>query len=792
MLKLTWYGCSIHDVLEMTVIDALDSFAAVEDPRKRGAGIGRDLQFLVDVGVGYLRLDQSLSTLSGGEAQRLKLAAELTRTGNVYVMDEPTTGLHPADIDCPARHRSAHRGRQHGESSSSTTSTSSPLPTGIVDLGPEGGRDGGANVAGARAWLLTTAVMVGAVGSPVAVAGGLTTTWYFPQHEHRYLREGVVRGLLRSPARPAECCGRDLMIEQTDLLGRLERVEKSRGGWTARCPAHDDREISLSIWHEDEVRWRLECRVGCTPEKIAGAIEIAVSQLQADQVVRYRYDESYEVVRIGMKDFRQRRRDDGGWTFDMTGVAPRLYGFKALRKASPASHGRPVIVVEREEYVNRLVSRLGDRMLATCCPGGLGKWEATHIEQLKDAGVVQVAVIPDDDAESRADAHAVACAFHAAGLNVRVIDLPSPVKDVSAYLDRYKGNDLAALVEAAPQFTGPVPTRLSEVSAEPVSWLWLGWIPEGSVTVLDGNPGVGKTLITFDLAARVSTGRTMPDGQPGPGKPAAVVLVTRDDVTGTVMPRLDIVGADMTRIDHLPRDGDHLPTDADLGTIFGAVVAAKARLVVLDPLLSIVPPSDASYTDQDLRNTLTKLARLAARTRTAVLVTRDLYWGKEDQMLERGDGIRTIGGVWTRLVAGPDPADDRRAVLRRMALDRSTKSVASVQFAVVVVNAAGVPAIAWDTPPHAHESTPRRARPRRQRRPALDVAVEFLRELLADGPLSMAEVAQAADSAGITIPTLRRAKSLLEIESKKQGQPGSDSQAWMWVLPPKVINMHRM
>ena len=92
---------------------------------------------------------------------------------------------------------------------------------------------------------------------------------------------------------------------------------------------------------------------------------------------------------------------------------------------------------------------------------------------------------------------------------------------VSAYLDKHTESDLAALIEAAPPFTGPVPTRLSEASAEPVPWLWPGWIPEGSVTLLDGRPGVGKTLITLDLAARVSRGHTMPDGQPGSGKPSS-------------------------------------------------------------------------------------------------------------------------------------------------------------------------------------------------------------------------------------------------------------------------------
>ena len=74
VLKLTWHGRSIHDVLEMTVADARGYFASVEEPRKRSAGIRRGLQLLIDVGVGYLRLGQSLTTLSGGEAQRLKLA----------------------------------------------------------------------------------------------------------------------------------------------------------------------------------------------------------------------------------------------------------------------------------------------------------------------------------------------------------------------------------------------------------------------------------------------------------------------------------------------------------------------------------------------------------------------------------------------------------------------------------------------------------------------------------------------------------------------------------------------
>ena len=183
VLELSYHGHSIHDVLEMTVADALRFFASVEGLRIRGAGIGRGLQILDDVGVGYLHLGQSLSTLSGGEAQRLKLASELTRTGNVYVMDEPTTGLHPADIDrlLGIVDRLIAGGNtvvviEHNLDVIAAADW-------IVDLGPEGGRDGGA--------ILT-------VGTPETIAAHHATS-----HTGRYLKERLAEPPDRTAAIPS-------------------------------------------------------------------------------------------------------------------------------------------------------------------------------------------------------------------------------------------------------------------------------------------------------------------------------------------------------------------------------------------------------------------------------------------------------------------------------------------------------------------------------------------------------------------------------------------------------------
>lgn len=142
-LEVKYKGKNIYDVLEMTVEEGLEFFSAV--PK-----IQRKLQTLYDVGLGYIKIGQPATTLSGGEAQRVKLSTELSRraTGRtIYILDEPTTGLHTADV-----HRLIevlHTLVENGNSVLVIEHNLDVIKTAdhIIDLGPEGGDKGGMIVA---------------------------------------------------------------------------------------------------------------------------------------------------------------------------------------------------------------------------------------------------------------------------------------------------------------------------------------------------------------------------------------------------------------------------------------------------------------------------------------------------------------------------------------------------------------------------------------------------------------------------------------------------------------------
>jgi len=142
-LDVRYKGRNVHEVLQMTVEQAAEFFGVVP-------AIARKLQTLLDVGLGYIKLGQSATTLSGGEAQRVKLSLELSKrdTGRtLYILDEPTTGLHFHDIDLLLR--VLHRLRDHGNTVVVIEHNLDVIKTAdwVIDLGPEGGEGGGCVIA---------------------------------------------------------------------------------------------------------------------------------------------------------------------------------------------------------------------------------------------------------------------------------------------------------------------------------------------------------------------------------------------------------------------------------------------------------------------------------------------------------------------------------------------------------------------------------------------------------------------------------------------------------------------
>ena len=177
-LEVRYKGKNIHEVLAMTVEQAFAFFEPVP-------AVARKLSTLLDVGLGYITLGQSATTLSGGEAQRVKLALELSKrdTGRtLYILDEPTTGLHFHDIELLLT--VLHRLRDHGNTVVVIEHNLDVIKTAdwIIDLGPEGGAGGG---------------MIVAEGTPetvATVAGSYTARYLKPVLAAEVKRRGKAAG----------------------------------------------------------------------------------------------------------------------------------------------------------------------------------------------------------------------------------------------------------------------------------------------------------------------------------------------------------------------------------------------------------------------------------------------------------------------------------------------------------------------------------------------------------------------------------------------------------------------
>ncbi len=217
----------------------------------------------------------------------------------------------------------------------------------------------------------------------------------------------------------------------------------------------------------------------------------------------------------------------------------------------------------------------------------------------------------------------------------------------------------------------PVVRRLADIEPRPISWIWPNYLPLGKITLIEGDPGQGKSLVLTDLVARITTGRMMPDGSIGDlgGPVNALILASEDDASDTLRPRLESAGADLNRIylwetvvsDQVTR----MPAfPEDLGMLASVVNETGARLVIVDPLSAYLSARVDSWKDADIRRALTPLAVLAADLDVAIVLLR--HWNKTPGtgLLYRGLGsIGLAAAARSVLAIVQHPTEDGVRVL---------------------------------------------------------------------------------------------------------------------------------
>jgi len=341
---------------------------------------------------------------------------------------------------------------------------------------------------------------------------------------------------------------------------------------------------------------------------------------------------------------------------------------------------------------------------------------------------------------------------------------------------------------------GPALTRLADVTPEPVRWLWPGRFARGKVTLIAGDPGLGKSFLTLDLAARVSTGMGWPDAPHERREPGGVVLLSaEDDITDTIRPRLDAAGADCTRIEALTGvrgasdDGERIvetPIDLTDTTYIEQAIeqVERCKLIVIDPVSAYMGRAD-SHVNAEVRAVLAPLADLAARHDVAIVAVTHLRKG-EGQAIYRAMGslafVAAARAAWAVVRDADDPTGARRLLLP---VKNNLAADAGTGLAFELVDAGGgTPCLRWSADPITVNVDEALARPRGTPGPtpaARDEAADWLRGILAGGPVAVALLREEGDAAGFTYATLRRAKETIGARSVKLGMGGG----WAWGLP---------
>lgn len=336
-----------------------------------------------------------------------------------------------------------------------------------------------------------------------------------------------------------------------------------------------------------------------------------------------------------------------------------------------------------------------------------------------------------------------------------------------------------------------VVTCLSDVEPQAVEWIWPNRIARGKVNLIAGDPGLGKSMLCLHLAAKVSNGGSWADDANAASERGSVILFSaEDDVADTIRPRIDAAGADASRVfavQGVRRKDRKRPAYFDLQRDLSALEAEVRRhpdasLVIIDPITAYLGKID-SHRNADVRGVLAPLAQLAARWRVAVVCVTHLTKSYGGKAIYRATGSLAFAAaarvVWL-VMADPEHPKNRRLFLPvKFNIGPPPPALA---FSVIE-NSVGA-AIAWESGTvklTANEAIEAEERALHQRSGKLTAAKWFLRGLLANGAVAEKRIEVLAKESKISMRTLRRAKSDLEIVSERLVKAGATQ--WWWSLP---------
>lgn len=349
---------------------------------------------------------------------------------------------------------------------------------------------------------------------------------------------------------------------------------------------------------------------------------------------------------------------------------------------------------------------------------------------------------------------------------------------------------LARFVASATDGAGLLTLRcLADVEPQATEWLWPGHIPLGNITICDGNPGLGKSTLALEIAARVSRGRAMPDGRPC-ARGDVLLLSAEDSLAETMRTRLEAAGADLSRIyfqDAMLRDGQPLTFPEHVGVLEHALRQNRQiRMIVIDPLTAFLSRDANANIDQDVRWALTPVKDLAEKYSVAPFFIRHLNKSKGGAAIARGGGSMGLGGAARSvLLVSPDPDDPDRRVLATVK-NNLAPHAPSLAFHIEEASVGpGIPIgrIVFDgTSRYRADDLVAALDEDAESRTARGDAEEWLRDYLADGlPKSVDPLKQAAQAAGHAPRTLGRAAKRLGIKRTRPVVPGP----WFWELAPQ-------